>query len=60
MTRWRGFVRSLVRGRSPMMTPLTSPVFTVLTSVTGQTSSLMNVDWGGPPVVHCLHLGLKF
>ena len=43
-----------------MMTPLTSPVFTVLTSVTGQTSSLMNVDWGGPPVVHCLHLGLKF
>ena len=56
----RGFVRSLVRRGSSMMTPLMSSVFTMLTSVTGQTSSLMNVDWGGPPMVHCLHLGLKF
>ena len=56
---WR-FVRPLVRRGGSMMTPLTSSVFTMLTSVTGESSSLMNVDWGGPPMVHCLYLGLKF
>ena len=56
----RGFVRSLVRRGSAVMTPLMSSVFTMLTSVTGKGSPLMNVDWGGSPMVHCLYLGLKF
>ena len=37
---------SLVRGRSTVVTPLTSSLLTVLTSV-------MEVDWGGSSMVHC-------